>query len=242
MIFLDTMLSKLTDVFQKAKDSNIGKTISLVATQMDDISSTLDRMDEWRDVDLAKGKQLDRIGEEIVGEYRSGASDIEYRLKIKTRIVANFLSRGDIETIIKLLQIYLDEHLINVQEAWSIKDGPFSGEPATLIVTIKGKNEDYGIPFLQLARVVTGGVGIQWEYILETNLTVSSQYQRWMYPFDKYAGELLAGEERTQNDNKVYLSSFELSGSYASKLNDYLICGESVANNKNDNISTPALH
>jgi len=234
MIFLDNILSKLTDAYKKTKESKIGKLISIVSSQLDDIDSTLNRMEEWRDIDLAKGKALDRLGQEIVGEFRGLSTDEEYRLKIKTRIVTNFLSDGDIESINRLLQIYLNEYFISAQEGWSLKGSPFDGEPAMLFITVKGDGNPYGIPFSDLNRVGIGGIGTQWQYLLERELTAADEYQRWMYPFENYAGHMIAGGEQITNGNALYQASLEISGAYSKADNPYLICGDYVSG---DNIS-----
>ncbi|MED1711703.1 hypothetical protein P4V34_28555 [Bacillus thuringiensis] len=235
MSFLDNMLGKLTDVYKKSKTSNIGKLFSIVSEPMDDLQKTLETMEDWRDIDKAKGAVLDRLGEEILQEYRGGLSDEEYRLKIKTRIIINFLSDGDIETIIKLLEVFLGDHLVSVQTAANVKTGPFAGHPATLLVTMRG-HDTLGIPFEELARVLIGGVGTQWEYLLERGMTIEREYEKWMYPFEYYAGELVACGEKIGNDNQLYSSTLNLSGSYSTQLNDYLICGDYVSGN-NDNSS-----
>jgi len=234
MIFLDNILSKLTDAYKKTKESKIGRLISIGASPLDDIDSTLTRMEEWRDIDLAKGKALDRLGQEIVGEFRGSSTDEEYRLKIKTRIVTNFLSDGDIESINRLLQIYLNEHFISAQEGWSLKGSPFDGEPAMLFITVKGDGNPYGIPFSDLNRVGIGGIGTQWQYLLERELTAADEYQRWMYPFENYAGHMIAAGEQITNGNALYQASLEISGAYSKADNLYLICGDYVSG---DNIS-----
>lgn len=226
MSFVDEMISKLTDVFKKTRDSNIGKIFSIVGEQMDDVKGTLDKMELWRDIDKAEGVVLDRIGFEILQEPRGGVSDEEYRLKLKTRIIVNYLSDGDIETINKLLEVYLGQHLVSVQTAANVTEGPFAGEPATLIITINGHNESYGIPFEELARVLSGGVGTQWQYLLERSMTIESSYQRWMYPFENFCGNMVAGGDQVTNDNKLYESTIELGGSYATMVNPYLVCGD----------------
>ncbi|WP_051291497.1 hypothetical protein [Fictibacillus gelatini] len=230
MSFLDDMLSKLTDVFLKMKESNIGKVFTIVADQLDDLQSTFDVMELWRDIDNAKGKVLDRIGEEILQEYRAGVSDEEYRLKLKTRIIVNYLADGDIETIIQLLQVYLGESLVSVQEGWTLKDGPFAGEPAMLFITVRGHDgPDVGIPFSELAKVMTGGVATQWKYILEREIAIQSQSNHYLYPFEKYAGNLITGDEIVSNDTAVFVSSIDLNSSFFSVLQDYPICGTFVA-------------
>lgn len=237
MNFLNDMLSKLTDVFNKSPGSNIGKLFAIVSDQMDDLQATADTMELWRDIDEAEGVILDRIGLEILQEPRGGVSDEEYRIKLKTRIIVNYLSDGNIESIIKLLEVYLGDHLISVQTAANVKDGPFAGEPATLLITING-HDVYGIPFTELAKVLTGGVGTQWQYLLERLPALEGEYQRWMYPFEYYAGNLIAGGDQVTNSNRDYAAEGDLSDDYSKALNDYPICGDFEELFPNLNIDT----
>lgn len=179
MSFLDDFLSKLTDVFQKSKDSNIGKLFSIVALQFEDLSSTLNRMEEWRAIDLAEGKALDRIGEQIVGEFRGDSDDEEYRLKIQARIVSNFLAYSDIESMNETFSSYLRDAYVGVQECWSLNDGtPFDGEPAALMVTVNKSDTLYLNPFkFNYSQYIgTGGVRTNWKYIFENIEVYVSKY------------------------------------------------------------------
>lgn len=230
MNFLNDLLKKLTDVFNKNADSNIGKIFQIVSNQMNDMQSTLDTMEIWRDIDLAEGVVLDRIGYEILQEPRGGVSDEEYRLKIKTRIIVNYLSDGDIETIIKLLEVYLGDHVINVQTAANVNEGPFAGQPATLIITLKVHDEIIFVPFQEISRVLVGGVGAQWEYINERIFNLSMTPQTIMYPFDRFAGWLGPNGEEQTNDNSDILTNFSFTGKNEAILQvAYPICGTFVA-------------
>lgn len=238
MTFLTEFLSKLPDMFRKTPVSNLGKLFSIPLEQLEKLKATFIRMEEWRDIDHAEGAVLDRIGEEILQEYRGGATDAQYRLKLKTRIVVNYLSNGDIESIIQLLNIFLDNNLVSVQTAANVKDGPFAGLPATLFVTIRGHNDDYGIPFSELARVMVGGISTEWEYLLERTLTVEqTAYETWIYPFEMFAGDLLAGEEKAPNGNAAYAASVEAGAAYARVDQSYLVASESLYLGNNSNTS-----
>jgi len=239
MSFLMDMLKKLPDMFKKTPDSTIGKLFTIVSDQIDDVQETLDKMELWRDIDEAEGVVLDRLGVEILQEPRGGVSDEEYRLKLKTRIIVNYLSDGDIETLNKLLEVYLGDHLVSVQTAANVKEGPFAGEPATLLVTING-HDTYGIPFEELARVMTGGVGTQWQYLLERLMTVQNEYERWIYPFENFTGNLIAGGDQVSNDNRLYTSNFELDDSYSKAMNPFPICGDFPEPFPNDNRVYPS--
>ncbi|OAH53908.1 hypothetical protein AWH48_11610 [Domibacillus aminovorans] len=236
MTILTNLLAKMPDMFKKTPTSNLGKLFSIATEQLEKLSNTLNRMQEWRDIELAEGIVLDRIGEEILQEYRGGATDAEYRLKLKTRIVVNYLSNGDIESVIQLLNIFLGNNLVSVQTAANVKEGPFAGLPATLFITIRGHDADYGIPFSELARVMVGGVSTEWEYLLERLLTIEdTSYQTWKYPFEMYAGDLLAGGAKAPNGNAAYTGTEEVSAAYERAVHPYLVASESffLGNNIN---------
>ena len=192
MTLLDTMLSKLTDAFTKNKESNIGKLFSIVATQFDDITNALDRMEEWRDIDLAQGKALDHIGEYIVGEYRSKDDDEYYRLRIKARIIANFLSNGDIASINQLFQLFFDKSFISVQEMWAIQDPIIEKEPAAILITTKSHKY---IPFLTTLFQHVGGVSVNWHVILESAVTIVRSITQAKSDDFIFSGELYCGPE-----------------------------------------------
>jgi hypothetical protein len=69
---------------------------------------------------------------------------------------------------------------------------------------------------------------LKWDAILVYPETValSNNYQRWLYPFEYYAGNLIAGEEQVSNDNRLYASNFELDDSYSKAMNAFPICGD----------------
>lgn len=241
MTFLNEFLSKLPDMFRKTPLSNLGKLFSIPLEQLEKLKVIFTRMEDWRDIDNAEGAVLDRIGEEILQEYRGGANDVQYRLKLKTRIVVNYLSNGDIESIIQLLNIFLDNNLVSVQTAANVKDGPFAGLPATLVITIRGHNDDYGIPFSELARVMVGGISTEWNYLLERALTIEqAAYETWNYPFEMFAGDLLAGEEKAPNGNAEYAFSVEAGADYARADQPYLVASESLFLGNNTNASYAA--
>ncbi|UZH06412.1 hypothetical protein [Heyndrickxia coagulans] len=228
------MISKLTDVFKKNPDSNIGKIFSIVGAQMDDLQSTLDKMELWRDIDEAEGVVLDRIGLEILQEPRGGVSDKEYRLKLKTRIIVNYLSGGDIETLNQLLEVYLGDHLVSVETAANVKEGPFAKQPATIIVTIKGQDEPITIPYEEISKVLSGGVGTQWEYINERLWNLVNQYQHIMYPFEYFSGWVGPGGVKQTNGNVDAISNFNFKQQQDETLQEaYPLAG--VYEQQNDN-------
>ena len=113
------MLVRLTDNYRKDTDSNIGKLLNLVASELEDIKESLETTERYRDIDQATGATLDRIGQNIQ-QLRGPATDEVYRIMLKSKIARN-LSTGDINTIIRVLATTLntDAENIKVTELYS---------------------------------------------------------------------------------------------------------------------------
>jgi hypothetical protein len=129
MITVQDMIRRLTDVFRKDPDSNIGKLMAIFADQLQKLEQTVQRVEVWRDIDRAEGTTLDRIGENV-GQPRGAATDEIFRILIKSKIARN-LSKGDINTIISVLATALntDPSEITIKELY---DDPFEPEPAAI--------------------------------------------------------------------------------------------------------------
>jgi len=67
-----------------------------------------------RRIELAVGEQLDLLGR-VVGQRRDGASDSEYRLRLKARVRANF-STGSPEDIYSVFRILLPTGTMKITE------------------------------------------------------------------------------------------------------------------------------
>ena len=153
MITVQDMLRRLTDVFRKDPDSNIGKLMAIFAEQLQKLEQTVQRVEEWRDIDKAEGTTLDRIGENV-GQPRGVATDEIYRILIKSKIARN-LSKGDINTIITVLATALntDPSEIRIVELYN---DPVAPEPAAISIIqlpLKRINE-VGMDPTQFARIV----------------------------------------------------------------------------------------
>lgn len=153
MITVQDMLRRLTDVFRKDPDSNIGKLMAIFAEQLQKLEQTVQRVEEWRDIDKAEGTTLDRIGENV-GQPRGVATDEIYRILIKSKIARN-LSKGDINTIITVLATALntDPSEIRIVEMYN---DPIAPEPAAISIIqlpLRRINE-VGMDPTQFARIV----------------------------------------------------------------------------------------
>lgn len=131
MITTKDIISKLTDVFVKDPNSNLGKLCSIMADQLRKVQETNKRVQQWKNIDLAKGTTLDMIGSNI-GQPRGIATDEVYRIMIKSKVAVNF-STSDINTIIRVLSIALDSPYsdIRIEEMYTDTTTP---EPAAIKV------------------------------------------------------------------------------------------------------------
>ena len=173
---LDKLLQRLPDTYEKSPDSNVGKLLTLPAEQLDDIEENLDRLQDWRDIDQAKGKVLDRIGRNV-NISRRGMTDTEFRMMIKIQIISN-LSRGDIETINQVAPVLLNGELDSIQEGWTFDGDPFEQEPAAILITTLGLIDDINpIPFTQIERIVAGGVKVYWNLKFQQNINLKTKYE-----------------------------------------------------------------
>jgi hypothetical protein len=129
MITVQDMLRRLTDVFRKDPESNVGKLMSIFAAQLQKLEQTARRVEEWRDIDKAEGTTLDRIGENV-GQPRGMATDEIYRILIKSKIARN-LSKGDINTIITVLATALNTNPSEIRIVELYND-PIEPEPAAI--------------------------------------------------------------------------------------------------------------
>lgn len=129
MITVQDMLRRLTDVFRKDPDSNVGKLMAIFADQLRKLEQTIQRVEEWRDIDKAEGTTLDRIGENVA-QHRGAATDEIYRILIKSKIARN-LSKGDINTIISVLATALNTEPSEIKIIELYND-PVVPEPAAI--------------------------------------------------------------------------------------------------------------
>ena len=125
---LERLLQRLPDTYEKSFDSNVGKLLTLPAEQLDDISRNLGRLQDWRDIDQAEGKVLDRIGQNL-NVLRRDKDDIEYRRFLKMKITSH-QSRGDIETLNEIARVVVGEPFIGIEEFWY-------EQPATCILNFE---------------------------------------------------------------------------------------------------------
>lgn len=132
MSVFNDLFRKLTDAYTKNPDSNIGKLVVILSEQIDEVRGTLNKIEEWRDIDKAEGTTLDLIGENV-GQTRGLATDEIMRILIRARVARN-LSDGTFNGIIKALAVTLNTTAdrIKIKELYDDIDDP---EPAAIAIT-----------------------------------------------------------------------------------------------------------
>ncbi|ASN70244.1 hypothetical protein 10F3_59 [uncultured Caudovirales phage] len=159
------LISKLTDAFQKDEKSNIGKLFLIVDEQLTAARKTLTTAEKWRDIDNAKGRGLDLIGDNVA-QNRGRATDEIYRVLIRGKVARN-ISDGTtnriIEALAKTLNCAYEE--INI---YTVKEDN-EDEPAAIIVKkapLEALNK-VGMSATQFSSIVqkTVAAGVRVAYI-----------------------------------------------------------------------------
>lgn len=97
----EALEKNLPDAYAKTPESNNSKLLRIDKSAMDELRETIRAVGESLDIEKAYGKTLDLYGE-MAGQERGKATDDQYRVLIKTRIVRN-LAGGDYNGVVKLL-------------------------------------------------------------------------------------------------------------------------------------------
>ena len=152
------MLDRLLSVYSSKPDSNIAKLIAILAAELEKVKGTFEKIDEWRDIERAKGQTLDLIGSNV-NQYRGATTDEIYRILIKSKIASN-LSTGDINTIIEVLSIALDTDPseIVVREEGEGASISIVKIPITRLNEVGMSGAQFG---LLVKKVVAAGVKVQ---------------------------------------------------------------------------------
>lgn len=120
----------LTDAFAKSEKSNIGKLFIIVDEQITAIKTALERAEEWRDLDKAKGQTLDLLGDNI-SQLRGRATDEVFRVLIRGKAARN-VSDGTVNRIVGALAKTLNCPHDQIHIVSSIEEE--EDEPAAIIV------------------------------------------------------------------------------------------------------------
>jgi hypothetical protein len=178
MFSVKDMLKRFADTYNKSPDSNLGKLVGILHSELKTLDDTFTRIREWRSIDKAQGTTLDRIGTNVV-QPRGAATDEVYRVLLKSKIARN-LSKTDINTIIQVLAIALDCDYsdIRIQEKFDDEQEP---EPAAInLIRVPTKRlNEVGMSPDQFARIIqkTVAAGVRVARIeLAGTFALSSQY------------------------------------------------------------------
>lgn len=96
--FKSVYVNNLPDVYRKDTDSNNYKILNIQKIEVDGIKSDTEDVYNTLDLDQATGKTLDLYGD-MLGQARGYATDDQYRIMIKSRIVRNLMT-GSLDSII----------------------------------------------------------------------------------------------------------------------------------------------
>lgn len=127
------------DFFKKTGDSKLVKLMSIFFDQINELKSSLEKIDEWKSIDKAEGKALERIGEQY-GEYRGSLDDEFYRYMIKTKIAQRRMD-GSTNQLIEIISQTLGTPMNEVRVK-SERTNPNSLEGIQTI-SIEGLPEKY---------------------------------------------------------------------------------------------------
>ncbi|WP_144495796.1 DUF2612 domain-containing protein [Bacillus pumilus] len=159
------LINRLTDAFQKDEKSNIGKLFLIVDEQLTAVRKTLTTAEKWRDIDNAKGRGLDLIGDNVA-QNRGRATDEIYRVLIRGKIARN-ISDGTTNRIIEALSKTLNCEYNEINIYTVKEDG--ENEPAAIIVKkapLEALNK-VGMSATQFSSIVqkTVAAGVRVAYI-----------------------------------------------------------------------------
>lgn len=99
----DQLARNLPDAYSKGRESNNAKILEIEKNAVDRLRETVNAVYESLDLDNARGKTLDLYGE-MVGQERGVATDEQYLILIKNRIIRNF-SNADHNSIVNALSM-----------------------------------------------------------------------------------------------------------------------------------------
>lgn len=173
-----TVIRRLTDVYNKNPNSNIGKALLLLTEQMNRIEAEAEKVELWRSIDNAEGTTLDYIGLER-GQARGQASDTVMRALIKTRIAQNN-SDGTVPFLKNFISLLLKIPLSQIVIT-SLAD---TGKSATLHVNVPGNSiAPTGLSLKQLGQILNAvaASGVKIETLAAGTFSFSDSYTESNY-------------------------------------------------------------
>lgn len=225
-MIVDNLMEKLPDVYNKSEQSGIYKIIKLAADQIQKGEETLLLIQEWRDIDQAEGRTLDKLGKDV-GQPREGLDDGQYRQAIKIKIRAN-LSGGEIETLNSIAVVLLGDRFDGIQEGWTLPSGhPIGKRSAMMLFTVRADGVRYGIPMAEIDKISAGGVAANWELLIGNAVDIAqTDYEHWEAPY-KMTGEFTTATEQQQGP--IYLATIEASTQSFASVHSLVMAGAAKA-------------
>lgn len=115
------------------------------------VEDTLQQLYTLRSIDAATGVQLDMLGK-IVGQFRGGMIDADYRRIIRAKISVN-RSKGTVADILKVSKLVLDDNAVLVE---ALNSGPATVVVKFLDAAVTDDVAELAIQMLK--KTVSGGV------------------------------------------------------------------------------------
>lgn len=210
------VFDRLPDNYSRRDQVNNEGLHRIVYSEMEELFEVFNAIKFFRNLDNAYGKTLDYIGTNVQQLRDINQDDEQYRLMIKTKIIAN-LSQGDIETINTVATALIGDNLIKIKETWS--DPIYNDDIAGLVLEIDSKTPR--VP-RAISNVKAAGVKLYYEMLYSTdylNVAIGEISYGARYPM---AG-LTTTEGKKVDGNRNRLSINE---SYFKVRNSYLMAGQ----------------
>lgn len=142
----DRFDAHLKPPFKSTEDSQWDKFLDVLAQEFEDWIDTRNEMHVARYIDTADGVELDRIGEFVGAERRSGERDAHYRARLKVEFHVR-VGSGTIDDVIKTSALLLDtaRSNITVSEDFDTEAARFNVEVPAHVIDNSGVTVDeYG--------------------------------------------------------------------------------------------------
>ena len=207
------ILKRLTSNYRKDESSNTYKIIKLFTDELEEVKSSLQTIELWRDIEQAEGSTLDKIGVNVT-ELRNNRGDVEYRQALLVAIASN-TSGGDIERINEILTVLLGDNFLGVREVWS--DPTYNFEPAAIAIRFQNleqliekeyeelENDPWfldGLFLLNGERLLDGGTTFQFTDF-EQQIADAIQATKDIVEFIKAGGIKVYWEEPIEIKNAI---------------------------------------
>lgn len=99
-------VKNLPDAYRKDPDSNNAKILEIERDATASLRAAISGIYDSLDIDLATGNSLDLYGD-MLGQKRGKATDAQYRIMLRNRIVRNFCN-GDYNSVIQAISLVFE--------------------------------------------------------------------------------------------------------------------------------------